>query len=184
MTQSKLVTVLGVSLFLSLGANLLLGGMMLGKSYSRPGWGERHADWQQRDAQLRRDLPAADYKIVKEAMQKRRDQFKALREELDAAREEISAAENAQPFDQAALDAALRAEHDKKTALLKLMRETREGLSQQLSPEGRKIFEKSRPKGHRYGDWRGHGDRGPRPGPGEGPPPGAPEGDQGPPPPP
>jgi Spy/CpxP family protein refolding chaperone len=158
MKRDKLVIILGAVLFVSLTANVFMASMMVGNSYMHAGEGDaRHAEWQKREEELRKQLPEADRKILKAAMQEHRPQFQALRQELEAARQKVSDAESAEPFDQAALDAALRVEQEKKTALLQMMRQTRDQIAQQLSPEGREIFKKLGP-GNRGGGgpgWQG-----------------------------
>ena len=153
MQINKIILILGSALFLSLVANVFMAGMLVGKSYSGGARGpDRHAEWQQRDQLLREKLPKEDYKLIKETMQGKREQFRALKQDLDAARRKVEEAADAEPFNQAALDAAMAAEREKKTALLQAMRETRKDLSQRLSPEGRRIFEKA-------GSARGFGGR-------------------------
>lgn len=188
MNRDKLVIILGAALFLSLTVNLFAGGILIGKSYDAGRRSDaRRAEWQKRDEELRKQLSEADKKIIKKGMQQRRKEFGMLKDNLEAARQKVEDAQMATPFDQAALDAALKAEQEKKTALLQAMRQGRDEISAQLSPEGRAIFSKLG-YGKRFeggGRWRG-GRAGDRlfqrqdrpPGDGEAP---SPEGQNGPP---
>jgi Spy/CpxP family protein refolding chaperone len=152
MDRQKLIVILGASLFISLTANMLMAGLMVGKSWHHEAeWRGDSDDWRKRDQALREKLPEADRKVIKEAMQAKRQHFQEMRAELDAARDKVFDAESAEPFDQAKLDDALRAEKEKKQALLQDMRQTREEVSKKLSPEGREVFSKLGPGGPRMG---------------------------------
>lgn len=146
MNRDKLVVILGAALFLSLAGNLFMGGIMLGHSYAPPEQHDqdaaRHAEWQKRDEELRRQLSEPDRKVLKQAMQEHRPQFQAMRQELEQARQKVEEAQSAQPFDQQALDAALHDEAEKKSQLVQMMHKTKDEIAQQLSPEGREIFSK------------------------------------------
>ncbi|MEZ0260887.1 MAG: periplasmic heavy metal sensor [Alphaproteobacteria bacterium] len=150
--QSKIITVLGTALFLSLSANLFMGGKMLGQSYhhggDKGGWEQRREEWKKRDMALREKLNEADRAIVKEHMEGQRERFKAMRETLDAAEDKVDAAKAADPFDRAALETALREQAEKKAALIGTMRETRAAMLEKLSPEGREIMKKNGPRFH------------------------------------
>lgn len=164
MNRDKLLMVLGAVLFISLATNFFMAGLMLSHSYTRGGGeqqreGDGRGEWQKRDEELRRKLSDADRGVLKAAMQQHRPQIQALKQALDDARQKVAQAQNAEPFDKAALDAALRDESDKKTALLQTIRQTRDEISKQLSPEGQAVFSKLGP-GSRFGGggdgpWRG-----------------------------
>ncbi|TAL37804.1 MAG: periplasmic heavy metal sensor [Alphaproteobacteria bacterium] len=159
MNRDKLLIILGGALFISLTANLFAAGILFGRSYeSGRGPDARRAEWQKKDEELRKKLSESDKKIIKAGMQQQRGQFHALKDGLDAARQKVEDAQMATPFDQAALDAALKAEQEKRTALLEAMRKAREDISAKLSPEGRETFNKLGP-GSRFGGgkWRGRG---------------------------
>lgn len=174
--QNKIIAVLGTALFLSLSANLFMGGKMLGQSYQHrpdgpPRGEDRREEWKKRDAALREKLNEADRAIVKEHMEGQREKFKAMRDTLDAAEDKVDAAKAADPFDRAALETALKEQAEKKANLIGTMRETRAGMLEKLSPEGREIMKKNGPRFHgregREGrdrdGWRGRdrdGDRG------------------------
>jgi Spy/CpxP family protein refolding chaperone len=177
MNRDKLVIILGAALFLSLAGNFFMAGKMLGGSYEHGMEAGPPADWQKRDEEMRKKLSESDRNILKTSMQQHRPQIQALKEELANARQKVWDAQNAQPFDQAALDAALKDESEKKIAFLHMIRQTREEISTKLSPEGQATFSKLGPgarwgsggEGGRWGKgegrWGNRGDGGPeRPG--------------------
>ncbi len=149
MNREKLTIVLGAALLISLVGNFYMAGLMMGRSYSAreqhgPGEaGEPHrGEWQRREAEMRRQMSPADREILKKAMQERRPKFQALRQQLEEAHQKVEDAQNAEPFDQKALDETMQAERDKKSELLQAQRQARQEIMQQLSPEGRTIFSK------------------------------------------
>ena len=161
MNRDKLVIILGAALFISLSTNLFVAGIMLGRSYNHGGAPEHakeepRAEWQKRDEELRSKLSEPDRAIVKSAMQQRRPQFQALRQALEAAHDKVLDAQGAEPFNKAALDAALHDEAEKKTALVQSLRQARDEVGGQLSPEGRALFNKLGP-GARFGEGRRRG---------------------------
>lgn len=142
----KLTIILGIGLFFSLSANMFLAGMLMGRSVSgqtetsaTPSSSARLA---KKDKELRQNLSADDQQAVKAAMESSREKFRTLREELKTAQENVRLATNAEPFDQAALDEALRAEKEKKMEILSAMRQTRKNVMQNLSPEGQKALQR------------------------------------------
>lgn len=140
MRIARISAFLGLALFLSLAANLYMGGVMLGSHYSGSQCDSRKAEWEKRDAALRARLSAEDYAIVKEGMKAHRREFKEARARLDAARDAVDAAMKAEIFDQAALDSALMAERDLKAGMMSDMRAAREEVIRKLSPEGQAIM--------------------------------------------
>lgn len=144
MTSARLIAVLGVSLFLSLSANFFLAGVMLGNSYGNESsaWGSDRSNHDKREEVLRR-LPAADREILEQAARKNHSDLDVLRGGLEAARQEVKDAMKAEPFDQDALDAALRAEKEKKMDLLRRIHDARRAAISRLSPEGRAVILKS-----------------------------------------
>lgn len=150
---NKTVVVLGSLLFLSLAGNLFMGGALLGKGY---GHQPRHAEWEKRDRELKEKLSEQDRAALKESMAANSERFKALKDRREEAREVVRAAMEAEPFDQQALDAALKAEQEVKMELLTAMREAKAQAMEKLSPEGRAVLEKMGPKkrGH-FRKWRG-----------------------------
>lgn len=189
--MNRLAVVFGAALFLSLAGNLFMAGYMIGHRASAvdapapPGppresasHEDRRAEWKKRDAELRRHLSDADRKIFEEV--KARDQAKvdALRDALDAARGRVESAQNADPFDRAALEEAMRQETMAKAEFLSTVRGLRKEIAGRISPEGRALMEKFRPPkrnakdrpndGRRRGEfierWRERGEgRGERP---------------------
>jgi len=151
--QSKIIVVLGAALFISLSANLFMGGKMLGQSYHhgggpRGGEDNRREEWKKRDAALRAKLNETDRAIVKEHMEGQREKFKAMKATLEAAEDKVDAAKAAEPFDRAALEAALKEHAEKKAELIGTMRETRAAMLEKLSPEGREVMKKNGPRFH------------------------------------
>lgn len=146
MDLRKLTIMLGIGLFLSLSANMFLAGVMMGRAVSPPvpagAIGAVDTGWAKKDKDLRQNLSPKDREAVKAAMEGVRGRFQALRTELEAAQESVRQATNAEPFDQAALDAALRAEKEKKMEMLREMRQVKQGAMQNLSPEGQAVLQR------------------------------------------
>lgn len=139
MPSRKTVVILSVALFLSLLANCFMAGMLAGKAAGR---GKPSATWERQDHDLRQKLSEDDRKILKDSMQAGREKFSSLRKELNLARQRVETAMNADPFDQAALDEALRTEAAKKTEFLAHTRESRLEAMKKLSPEGQEALKK------------------------------------------
>lgn len=127
-----------ILLVLSLAGNLAVLGVVLGQSLrdseGRGRGSERVINW-----------------IIGMVPEERRDlavtQFDAARERIDAARAQRSerlpaviAAMQAEPFDPAALDAALDAMFDRDTSGRTIVRETLISLLDQFTPEERAFF--------------------------------------------
>lgn len=144
MGKDKLISLLGAALFVSLCANLFMGGLMLGHSFSG-GQGEVHAAWKKRDEALRKLLSPADRAVLKKEMQSHRAEFAALRRKITRAQDEVEKALNAKPFDQKTLDEAIARERDAKSEALEKMQSVRESVMQNVSPEGRDILQKMGP---------------------------------------
>jgi hypothetical protein len=142
MNRDKLVIALCVLLFLSLTANAFVGSLLLGRSYSAAGGEEHHGEWKKKEAELRRLLAPPDRDALTAATKGKHEQFHAMHDSLVVARARVEEAQDAEPFDPKALDAALNNEMARKAALLKLIRQTHEEISKRLSPEGREIFRK------------------------------------------
>jgi uncharacterized membrane protein len=154
MKTEKTVILLGAALFISLSANLFMGGLMLGHSFTprqmaqRGDDGKDHPNWKKRDEELRARLAPADRKILKETMQANRAAFMALRQKLTAAQQAVETAMNAKPFDRAALADAMNDEQAAKMKVLDKMRSVRDALADKVSPEARTILFTSGPFGH------------------------------------
>jgi hypothetical protein len=142
MNRDKLVILLGVLLFLSLTGNVFVGSLLLGEAYSPAGGEEHHGDWKKKEALLRGALAPADQAALTLATKGKHEQFHTMHDALEAARQRVEDAQNREPFDPKGLDAALEDEKQKKSALLKLIRQTHEEIAQRLSPGGREIFGK------------------------------------------
>lgn len=138
MNKSRVLTVLGAALLLSLAANIYFGGMSLGHMMAGPSCDRK--EWREKEAVLQERLSPQDYAILKEHKGNKKKAFRADKAELEKARDEVDRAMRAEPFDADVLKAALASENDVKLRVLQRMRESRDKLSAELSPEGRKIF--------------------------------------------
>lgn len=146
MKIDKIAIILGALLFLSLSGNMFMAGLMLGHSVNAGGGKpERDAEWKQRDEQLQKKLSPADRAVVEAAKRKARPKIDALRKALNDAQARLAAAQAAEPYDQSAIDAAVKAEADAKAEILKAMRQARQDVMEQLSPEGRETVKSLAP---------------------------------------
>ncbi len=157
MVFNKLSMALAAALFLSLSVNFFLAGLMLGNAVStKPavvddGKAEmspeeaRRAEWQKRDEALRAALSPADREVVQSHTEVNKQKFEELKARMDDARQGVAVAMTADPFDQAALDAAIEAETEVKTMFMREMYRARRAVTEELSPEGRKIFQEMNP---------------------------------------
>lgn len=166
MKLDKLVIILGALLFLSLSGNMFMAGLMIGHSVEAdreaPARGPdarpedaRQDEWKQRDQQIQKKLSAEDRAVVEAAKAKDGPQIVALRKTLKEAHAKVEAAQSAEPFDQAAVDDALKAEAAAKSDLVKAMRAARQNVLEKLSPEGRETVKAFAP-------WKKQGARGQR----------------------
>lgn len=163
MVFNKLSMALAAALFLSLSVNFFMAGLMLGNAVSpQPPVAEeqktqmspeeaRRAEWQKRDEALRAALSPADRDIVQAHTEANKQTFEELKTKLDAARQNVASAMTADPFDQAALDAAIEAETEIKATFMREMYSARRAVTEELSPEGRKIFQEMNPLRRRGG---------------------------------
>lgn len=136
--KSPVLAVLGAALLLSLAANVYFGGVSLGHMMAGPSCDRK--EWREKEAVLQDRLSAEDYAVLKKHKGDKKKGFRADRAELDKARDAVDRAMRAEPFDPEVLKAALAAENDVKLRVLQRMREGRDKLTAELSPEGRKIF--------------------------------------------
>lgn len=160
MQLTKPVMILGAVAFLSVSANVLMAGMLIGQKVS----GREGGFIQRQEKFVSSEMNEADRQIVRQSMEQNKDRFKKTKKEMDAARQAVHAAMIAEPFDQQALETALETEMRQKAAFLAMIRDTRDKTLQQLSPEGRekmKEFHKSMrsfdprgSRGDRSGAWR------------------------------
>lgn len=173
MTFNKISMALAAALFLSLSVNFFLAGLMLGNAVSPAPVATateeiktqmtpdeaRRAEWQKRDEALRAALSPADREIVQAHTEANKQVFEDLKSRLETARDSVAAAMTADPFDQAALDTAIEAETDVKALFMREMYRARRAVTEELSPEGRKIFQEMNPLRRRGGHHRtGHSD--------------------------
>lgn len=128
----------GVLFFLSLTANVFMGSLLLGEHLR----GGKEGRWQERQAYLEKNLSAEDRAVLKEGFGKGREDFKAHREKMREAKAAVFAAMRSEPFDQKALDDALKAEQALKAEMMMSFRKKREDVMKNLSPEGREVMKK------------------------------------------
>lgn len=138
MNKSRILTVLGAALLLSLAANIYFGGMSLGHMMAGPSCDRK--EWREKETVLQDRLSPQDYAVLKKHKQTKKKDFRADRAELEKARDKVDRAMRAEAFDADALKSALASENEVKLRVLQRMREGRDKLSAELSPEGRKIF--------------------------------------------
>jgi uncharacterized membrane protein len=144
MAPEKMTRVFGILLFLSLAGNFLMGGVLLGKSYSqqKP---VTHAEWRAREAKIRDSLSETDRKHVQQALDDSKPVFEKLHAQMDNARRRVMMAAKADPFDQSTLDAAMESDRTARLSILKHIQETRQRIMAGLSDEGRRMVEKLSP---------------------------------------
>jgi len=175
MVFNKFSLALAAALFLSLSVNFFLAGLMLGQAVSphppvtaseaQPRLSPddaRRAEWKKRDEALRAALSSADRAVVQKHTEANKESFEAMKAELDAARQRVTAALAAEPFDQDALDAAIEAETAAKAGFLREMYRARRAVMEELSPEGRKVFQEMNPMRRRGGSRPAADAEGPR----------------------
>lgn len=141
--KQKIVPVLGFALFLSLAANFFMGGLLMGGYMQAPPPGVHPG----RVAILQQKLSPDDQAILKKAMMENRARFDALREEIQESHQKAAAAAHAEPFDQDALDDALKDEDDAKKEMFAFIKKVRGETLDKLSPEGRQAIKDMTPHG-------------------------------------
>lgn len=138
MKTSRILTVMGLALLLSLAGNVYFGGLSLGHMMAGPSCDRK--EWREKEAVLQERLSPQDYAVLKQHKQNKKKDFRADRAELGRARDTVDRAMRAEPFDADALKVALATENEVKLRVLQRMRASRDKLSADLSPEGRKVF--------------------------------------------
>lgn len=174
MASRHVTAVLAAGLFLSLSVNFFLAGRMLGDAMhteiatpaaapdTPPERDSRREEWKKREEALHAALSDEDRAIMVAAKAEHDALFEAMREKLDAARSRVGEAMEAEPFDQAALDAAIAGEGAVKSELLNEMAAARRAVMERLSPEGRKTLREMMPMRRGKDKGRGHEMRGPK----------------------
>jgi uncharacterized membrane protein len=149
MKKEKLLPVLAVCLFISLGANIFIGSHMIGH-FAQGRWSEMAADHR-----LRKSLTEQDRQILKKTVAENQEKMAVMLSGIAGAKEQAEIAVKADPFDAKALDAALTAEKSQKMKALLFVHEIREAVMKQMSPEGRAILLKMKRIGldPRGGQW-------------------------------
>jgi uncharacterized membrane protein len=115
-------TALLVALIVSVCANLLLAGVMIGGRWHGPGpW------W--------KDIPEEARPIMKQAFESHKAEFDAHRQAVQQARQKVANILKADPIDQAALDQALAELSEKSQTIRQLGNTMMVEVAKQLSPD-------------------------------------------------
>lgn len=124
-----------IFLAVSIALNLFLAGMMIAwqmRPSPPPGpWFERMIQ------RMSADLPPADRDILLSSYETRRQELDRMDKEAQAAREKVRAAMRAQPYDPAALEAAMAAARDVREPVIKTVEQAIVEAAAKMSPEGR-----------------------------------------------
>ena len=144
MKLTKPIIALSAALFVSLLANLFMGGLLLGHRMGQEKPSPR-AEMKARTKELRQRLSDKDEAVLKESMRDNQKKFEEMRKDLEDIRQDIQAATHAMPFNQETLDEALKEEKQKKMEILRLMQEARKEVMEKLSPEGVQILQHMAP---------------------------------------
>lgn len=126
-----------VFLAVSVALNLFLAGMMIAW-HMRPPPPPPPGPWFERMIQrMSADLPPADRAILQSSYEARRQELDRMDKEVQAAREKVSAAMRAQPYDPAALEAAMAAARDVREPVIETVEQAVAEAATKMSPEGR-----------------------------------------------
>jgi len=138
--SGRTLSIIGVLLLASLGLNLFLGGLLVGREVSgglplRPsqaGGGLRAAI-----EQLLRDLPPGDRETARAAFEAQRADIVGRVQALRQARQQVARLLKTEPFDAAATAAAMQAVRERTAAVQETMQALVLQTAPQLSPAGR-----------------------------------------------
>lgn len=126
-----------IFLAVSVALNLFLAGMMIAW-HMRPPPPPPPGPWFERMIQrMSADLPPADQAILRSSYEARRQELDRMDKEVQAAREKVSAAMRAQPYDPAALEAAMAAARDVREPVIETVEQAVAEAAAKMSPEGR-----------------------------------------------
>jgi uncharacterized membrane protein len=134
-------------LAVSLLLNVFLGSVLVGRMQSRP---PQPAPEQKSDRIIERmasTLPESDGKILRSVSQSRQTSFAGLTAEVEKARDEVRRILRAEPFDQAALQAAFAEVRQRRQAVHEAIHAVLIEAAPQLSPEGRQKLAEWRKEG-------------------------------------
>ena len=130
MVNKKTIIFVGV-LFVSLSLNMFLGGAWLGTRY--------HAA-PESETVLRQKFSAEDQAVIHDQMKQQKNTFASLRRSLMDTQKKIQEAVEAN--DSLALDQALKEEKEHKTAILKMIQDSRLAAMKKMSAEGQAALKK------------------------------------------
>jgi uncharacterized membrane protein len=117
MTASRWIVVLSVALLVSLGANLFLGGIVVGRGVRGQAPLLTEAGMRVGVERMLRTLPDEDRRIVKQMFDEQRPQVKERFEALRAARRTVAQTLQAEPFDKVAFATAYDDVRERSVAL-------------------------------------------------------------------
>jgi uncharacterized membrane protein len=146
MTLARWLTVTAIALVVSLGLNLFLGGVMLGRGFgqSADGWGLGEHGVRVNIERILKALPDADRRIARARFADRREaiagKFAALRE----ARRAVGAAMGAEPFEAAVLATAFATVRERTGDVQASLQAIVVEVAPELSPEARAIIAEGR----------------------------------------
>ncbi len=151
--KNKPSFIIGIILFLSLSANFFLLGLNFGggsqdknkKYYSH-----------QQDTELRKRLPEADKKILKEAMENGKAELSSRKTEYLKAKTNARKLMQSDEIDLDAIEKAILLENDKKIELMSFMNQLKIKASKELSKDGLKALSNMRKHGIMSDDKRKH----------------------------
>ncbi|MAJ62857.1 MAG: hypothetical protein CL558_02290 [Alphaproteobacteria bacterium] len=129
------IWVLAIALFLSLGLNLALGGFIAGKGGFRHGPGGHVA---RGFHEVARTMNDADRKVLREAFKEGMSAMRGAREERRELGGAVRRALKAEPFDRAALEAAMADFDQHRDRVGSAMQSAFVEAAGRLSPDGRR----------------------------------------------
>ena len=135
---------LSLALLVSVGINLVVAGFVVGRGLAPP---ERRMG--RLVEHIAAKLPDADQPILRQAFRAEEAAMRARSAELREARRAVRAVLRAEPFDPAALEAALERQRREMDAMMGSIHATVRDIAPRLSPEGRKRLAEIGPPDHR-----------------------------------
>ena len=150
MTQKTKTSLTTIVMFLSLLGNMFFIGLWVGSPFqytTDTSSVTYESDYQavqikDLDTELREQLPSQDKQLLRSQMKEVKNKFEKQKNAVREARRAVRKAMYAEPFDQAALDDALKSERAAKQDMYTLINSTRRKMAKELSPKGRKALAK------------------------------------------
>jgi uncharacterized membrane protein len=144
MTASRWIVVLSVALLVSLGANLFLGGIVVGRGVRGQAGLLTEASVRVGVERMLRTLPEEDRQIVRQMFDEQRPQVKERFEALRAARRTVAEVLRAEPFDKVAFTTAYDDVRARSVALQDRLLGIVKDAVPLLSPEGKRALAEGR----------------------------------------